>query len=84
MSYPQLNPCPFDCFENLAMLMVFWVSFLQVVQAMKGTCVDLQMAAGARAPLAMSAANKVVFIVVLPITTHLTTPSVEFMFECCQ
>ena len=48
VSFSKLNPCPSNCCYNWTILVhlpVFWVSFLQVVQAKKGCCLDMQTAA---------------------------------------
>ena len=55
VSFSNLNPCPSNRCQKLTILvhlLVFWVSFLQVVQARKGICLDMQMVASAHAALA--------------------------------
>ena len=49
MSFSSLNPYPSNCCHKWTIvvhLLAFWVHLLQVVQAKKGTCFDVQMAAG--------------------------------------
>ena len=54
VSFSHSNPYPSKCCHKLTRLvhlLVFWVHFVQVVQAKKGTCFGMQMAASACAAL---------------------------------
>ena len=61
VSFPNLKPRPSNRCHNwtiLVHLLAFWVSFLRVVQAKKGTCLDMQTSASILAALATTRQTK--------------------------